>query len=159
MAEQDSNRITYTRILKLIHEYDSVLMHQPPLRETIFLSKMNLYSIRSYYKLRNELKAFKIDSPIIRKLINKMPAHVWLLGKYVMEILLLFFVIVSLIPYMFLIPTYNGQFSFYVGAVILIWYFLRRRIYFLDERLFYSISDLKKELNKELKMKKQKFTT
>jgi hypothetical protein len=153
MAKANSNRITYNKLLKLLIDFNSFLIKEPPLRETLILSKKSNKIIRKYYSLKREIKRNEILSPNIQQLINNLPVHVWLLQKYVMESILTILTVCLIIPYLMFIPTFRGQFSFFIGGVFLIWYFLRRAIYNLNSDLNYFITELIKEIKKELNVK------
>lgn len=156
MAKANTNRDTYHRLLKLLVDFDLLLIKEPPLRERFLLSCMSKQIIHEYYLLKKEIKKNKIDSPFIKQLVRNMPVHVWLLRKYAMEITLGLIAISVIIPYFMFIPTFNGQLSFYIAGTFLVWYFFRRVIYNLNSDLNYIISELIKEIKKELKTKKVK---
>lgn len=153
MAKTSANRVAYSKLLNLMVNFYSSLIKEPPLMETLILSGKSKKFIQEYYSLKKGVKQIKIESPEIRQLINKLPVHVWLLRKYVMESLLILIAVCLIIPYFMFIPTFRGQFSFFVGGVFLIWYFFRRAIYNLDSDLNYFISEIIKEIKKELNMK------
>jgi hypothetical protein len=156
MAGKDTDRATYARILKELRAFTQQTYSQAPLDErNFFYSKLDRETVSFYYRLRRTIKGSNIASPGIKQLVKKMPAHVWLLRKGVFEGLMISGLLIVLFFYIKYVPIFKGYLPVYICFSALSWFFLRRAIENLDADLDYSIGDLTKAIEKELRgMKK-----
>lgn len=156
MAEKDTDRATYARILREVKAFRQQRRSQAPLDErNFFYSKLDRETVRSYYRLRKLIKESNMAPPEIKLLVKKMPAHVWLLRKGVFEVLMICGLLLILSLYIKYVPIFKGYLPVYISFSGLSWFFLRRAIWNLNADLTYSVGDFIKAIEKELKgMKK-----
>lgn len=152
MAGKDTDRATYIRVLKELKAFRQLTYNQPSLGDRDFLySKLNNRIVSSYYRIRKLIKTSNISSPEIKQLVRKMPKNIRLLQKGIFEILMICGILMCLIIVYAYTPSFKGRFPTFISFTGLLWFFLRRAIENLDSDMTYSISDLIKAIEKEIK--------
>lgn len=145
-----SKAISLKKGMNMLNEFIQKTFKYAPIGYGFVLSKWDSKIIKEYYRLKRGLIKLFSNNKMFKNRAKKLPSSVWLLRKYVFEILAIAFILIFLFMYYLYLPSFKGKASICYVSIILMYFYSRHLLIQLKYRIITLINELIKDIKDEL---------
>jgi hypothetical protein len=108
-------------VVQMINDFNELLLN---CKENKFsVGQLNFSIISKYYKLLKKIKP--INNIEINQIVERLPCHIWILNKFLFEILFWGLAFIGIVLYLIYLPIFKGWFAIFIVIFSIIYIFTR----------------------------------